>query len=125
MEMVSIVGATLLGAGLGSSLMVPRVSITTRSRTHPGSVRQPMRSIKLAGFSNILHDYIAYVKYARLKCGRQLADRDGDEVYPLKGLIHLILEKSPAADPAKLDHILVLRNLNTNQLMLEDFDPEN
>ena len=124
MEMVSIVGAYAAG-GRTREQFDGAACLDYYAKSDAPRQRAPAYAFKLVGFSNILHDYIAYVKYARLKCGRQLADRDGDEVYPLKGLIHLILEKSPAADPAKLDHILVLWNLNTNQLMLEDFDPEN
>ena len=87
--------------------------------------RAPNASFPARVFAPILDCYVALRKFGELKCGRQLADRDGGHVYPPKGLIHLILCKTPAGDAALPDNLLVYRNTNTNELMLEDFDPDN
>ena len=87
--------------------------------------RAPNASFPARVFAPILDCYVALRKFGELKCGRQLADRDGGHVYPPKGLIHLILCKTPAGDAALPDNLLVYRNTNTNDLMLEDFDPKN
>ena len=87
--------------------------------------RAPNASFPARVFAPILDCYVAFRKFGELKCGRQLADWDGGHVYPLKGLIHLILCKTPAGDVALLDNLLVYWNTNTNELMLEDFDPKN
>ena len=87
--------------------------------------RAPIASFPARVFAPILDCYVALTKFGDLKCGRQLSDRDGGHVYPPKGLIHLILCKTPAGDAALPDNLLVYQNTNTNELMLEDFDPEN